>query len=36
VDAPCDPAAVGVLDAEQRIAAALGSARGRNFIAAGA
>jgi phosphonate metabolism-associated iron-containing alcohol dehydrogenase len=34
VDAPCDPAAVGVLDAEQRIAAALGSTRGRNFIAA--
>jgi phosphonate metabolism-associated iron-containing alcohol dehydrogenase len=36
VDAPCDPAAVGVLDAEQRIAAALGSTRGRNFIAVGA
>jgi alcohol dehydrogenase class IV len=34
VDAPCDPAAVGVRDAEQRIAAALGSTRGRNFIAA--
>jgi phosphonate metabolism-associated iron-containing alcohol dehydrogenase len=34
VGAPCDPAAVGVLDAEQRIAAALESTRGRNFIAA--
>lgn len=34
VGAPGDPAELGVLDAEQRIAAALGSTRGRNFIAA--
>jgi alcohol dehydrogenase class IV len=34
VGAACDPASHGVHDAEQRVKAALASARGRNFIAA--
>ena len=34
VGAVCDPVSHGVHDAEQRVKAALGSARGRNFIAA--
>lgn len=34
VGASCDPVSYGVIDADQRIKAALGSARGRNFIAA--
>ena len=34
VGVSCDPVSHGVHDAEQRVQAALGSARGRNFIAA--
>jgi len=34
VGVSCDPASHGVHDAEQRVTAALSSARGRNFIAA--